>query len=231
LFDRALSADPANVDALVGSARVDAITGILLVTDSEAALASAEAKLTKVLSAALDHARGHMFLGWVYIHTGRAAEGVAECEHALVLDRNLAQAHTLIGLGKIFIGRAEETEGHIGEALRLSPRDTTAYAWMSAAGAAKRHLGLWEEAIACFRRSIESNRNFPLAHFELATALAQLGRQDEARSAVKAGLALNPAFSISRARAFWRRESSDPKHLAQLERILEGLRNAGLPEQ
>src|SRR5271163_1449351 len=91
LFDRALSADPANVDALVGSARVDAITGILLVTDSEAALASAEAKLTKVLSAALDHARGHMFLGWVYIHTGRAAEGVAECEHALVLDRNLAQ--------------------------------------------------------------------------------------------------------------------------------------------
>jgi TolB-like protein len=179
LFDRALSADPANVDALVGSARVDAITGILLVTDSEAVLASAEAKLTKVLSAALDHARGHMFLGWVYIHTGRAAEGVAECEHALVLDRNLAQAHTLIGLGKIFIGRAEETEGHIGEALRLSPRDTTAYAWMSAAGAAKRHLGLWEEAIACFRRSIESNRNFPLAHFELATALAQLGRQDE----------------------------------------------------
>jgi TolB-like protein/class 3 adenylate cyclase len=232
LFDRALSADPANVDALLGSARVDAITGtILLMTDSEAALASAEAKLSKVLSVALDHARGHMFLGWVYIHTGRAAEGIAECEHALALDRNLAQAHTLIGLGKIFMGRAEETEGHIGEALRLSPRDTTAYVWMSAAGAAKRHLGLWEEAIACFRRSIESNRNFPLAHFELATALTQLGRQDEARSAVKAGRALDPAFSISRARAFWRRESSDPKHLARLERLLDSLGKAGVPEQ
>ena len=82
-----------------------------------------------------------------------------------------------------------------------------------------------------FRRSIEANRNFPLAHFELATALAQLGRQDEARSAVKAGLALNPTFSISRARGFWTRESSDPKHLAQLERIFEGLRNPGLPER
>jgi hypothetical protein len=35
----------------------------------------------------------------------------------------------------------------------------------------------------------------------LGVTLAQLGRLGEARSAVKAGLALNPAFSISRARA------------------------------
>ena len=41
------------------------------------------------------------------------------------------------------MGRAEETEAHIGEALRLSPRDTQAYAWMSAAGGAKLHLGSW----------------------------------------------------------------------------------------
>jgi hypothetical protein len=53
-------------------------------------------------------------------------QGIAECEHALALDRNLAQAHAVIGLGKIFIGRAEETEAHILEALRLSPRDTLA---------------------------------------------------------------------------------------------------------
>ena len=115
--------------------------------------------------------------------------------------------------------------------MRLSPRDTLAYIWMALAGTAKCHLGIWEEAIAWFRRSIEANRNFPLSHFELAAALAQLGRQDEARSAVKAGLALNPTFSISRARAYYAARSSDPKHLAQLERLLEGLRMAGLPEQ
>jgi hypothetical protein len=45
------------------------------------------------------------------------------------------------------------------------------------------------------------------------------------------GLALDPTFSVSRARSFWTGESSEPKHLAQLERILEGLRMAGLPEQ
>ena len=230
-FDRALAADPDNVDALVGSARVDQVEGVFFfVTDRAAAFAAAEAKLTKALSAAPDHARGHMQLGFVYIYTERAAEGIAKCEHALALDRNLAYAHAYIGVGKIFIGRGEETESHIAEALRLSPRDTMAYVWLTIAGSAKRHLGVWEEAVAWFRRAIEANRNFPQTHFELAAALTQLGRLEDARSAVRAGLALDPNFSISRARAFFTAESSDPKYLTQTERILEGMRKAGLPE-
>jgi hypothetical protein len=68
-----------------------------------------------------------MFLGFVDIYTKRVAQGIAECEHALALDRNLARAEGAIGFGKINIGRAEETEAHIAEALRLSPRDTTAF--------------------------------------------------------------------------------------------------------
>ena len=49
---------------------------------------------------------------------------MAECEYALELDPNLANAHSNIGFGKIHVGRAEETEAHILEALRLSPRDS-----------------------------------------------------------------------------------------------------------
>ena len=82
-----------------------------------------------------------------------------------------------------------------------------------------------------FRRGIEANRNYPHAYFLLAAALAQLDRLDEAHSAVKAGLALNPAFSIFRFRALWTAHSDDPTYLAQLEPVLEGLRNAGVPEQ
>ncbi len=229
-FDRALSADPDNVDALVGSAGADAVEGALLfVTDRTAAFAAAESKLTKALSSVPDHARGHALLGFVEIVTKRAAEGIAECEHALVLDRNLALAHSFIGIGKVLIGRADETEAHIGEALRLSPRDTMAYLWMSVAGDAKNHLGSWEQAVAWFRRAIEANRNNPV-YFNLAAALAQLGRLDEARSAVWAGLALNPAYTISRRRASWTAQSDDPTYLAQLETIFEGMRKAGVPE-
>jgi hypothetical protein len=65
----------------------------------------------------------------------------------------------------------------------------------------------------------------------LAAALAQLDRLDEARSAVKAGLAHNPAFTISRFRASRTAWSDDPTYLAQLEPIFDGLRKAGVPER
>jgi TolB-like protein/class 3 adenylate cyclase len=186
-FDRALAADPDNVDALVGSAGVSAVEGAhSFVTDPMAAFAAAEAKLTKALSSVPDHARGHQLLGFVKILTKRAVEGIAECEHALALDRNLANAHASIGNGKIYIGHAEETEAHVVEALRLSPRDTLAYVWMGIAGLAKNRLGSYEQAVAWYRRAIEANRNYPLGYFGLAAALAQLNRLDEAHSSLKA---------------------------------------------
>ena len=231
-FDLALTADPENVEALIGSAWADVADGTnLSVTDPTAAFAAAEAKLTKALSSVPDHARAHMSLGFVDIRTKRAAEGIAEFEHALALDRNLADAHSGIGFGKIFIGRAEETEAYTVEALRLSPRDTLTYLWMTRAGIAKNYLGNWDQAAAWFRRAIEANRNYPTPYFLLAAALAQLGRLDEARSAVKGGLALNPTFSVSRARALWTAMSDDPTRHAQIERVVEAMRKAGVPEQ
>ena len=231
-FDRALIADPGNVEALVGSARANAVDGInLFVTNPAAALAAAEAKLIKALSLVPGHPHGYMWLGLVDLWTKRASEGIAKCERALELDRNLAEAHANIGFGKIFLGRAEETEAHIVEGLRLSPRDLEAYKWMGRAGLAKLHLGRWEQAIAWYRRSIEANRNFPYIYFMLSAGLAQVARLDEARSAIKAGLALNPAFTVTRFHAAWAAMSDDPTYLSQLEPSLEGMRKAGVPEQ
>ena len=231
-YDRALTADPDNVDAIIGSARANVLDGAhFFVADPIAAFAAAETKLTKALSAVTDHALGHMLLGCVEIFTKRVAEGIDRCEHALALDRNLVHVHSYIGLGKVLTGRAEETEAHIGEAFRLSPRDTFGYIWMNIAGIAKINSGSYEQAVAWFRRAIEANRNYYQPYFGLAASLAQLGRLDEARSAVKAGLPHNPAFTISRARAAWTAISDNPAYLTSLDHILEGMRKAGAPEQ
>ena len=231
-FDRALVADRDNVDALIGLAGVEAIEGVnSFAAYPVSSFAAAEAKLTKALSSVPDHAVGHMWLGLVYIWTKRAVEGIAKCEHALALDRNLARAEGAIGFGKINIGRAEETEAHISEALRLSPRDTTAFVWMTHAGLAKNHLGGYEQGVAWCRRAIEANPNYPRAYFQLALALAQLGRLEEAHSSVKSGIALNPSFTIARARVDWTALSDDPTYLAGLENIFAGMRKAGVPER
>jgi len=182
------------------------------------------------LSLVPDYAQSHVWLGYVLIFTGRAAQGIAECEHALKLDRNHASTHATIGLGKVFIGCAEETEAHILEAQHLSPRDTWNYAWMAITGLANLHLGRYQQAVEALRLSVEANRNYPVPNFLLAAALSQLGRQEEARSAVRAGLALNPTFAISRVRAAWATSSDNPTHMVGLERVIEGLRKAGAPE-
>ena len=230
-FDRALSADPNNVDALVWSARTDTLSGaFLFVTDPAAAFVAAEAKLTKALSSVPDHARAHMYLGLVDIFTKRAAEGIAECEYALALDRNLANAHSIIGLGEILPVVPMKQR-------RTLPRrcaSVPAIRWLmpgwvwrarrssNSAVGSKRSRGFDGRSTATeiFPKCISSWRP-PSRIFVV----------DEAHSAVEAGFALNPAFTVSRARTLWTAMSDDPTYLAQLEPIFEGLRKAGVPEQ
>ena len=229
-FDRALALDPDNVDAMVGLAMLVAtIAGSFASDDRAAQLASSETMLNRALSIDPQYAGAHLALGAMLMFTNRAEQGIRECEHALALDRNLADAHGCIGMAKYFIGRAEETEGHILEALRLSPLDVYAYRWMLFVGIAKAQLGADAEAASWLRRSIEANRNFPLAHFHLAEALAHLGQIDDARAAAQAGLALDPGFNLHR--YLVNALSDNPLYLAGRERSCEGMRLAGIPEE
>jgi tetratricopeptide (TPR) repeat protein len=157
-------------------------------------------------------------------------QGIAQGEHALTLDRNLAGAHAIIGAAKVFLGRGSETEPHINEAFRLSPRDTLAHRWMAMVGLAKVQLGADAEAVVWMRRGLDANRNISVAHFDLAAALARLGKLDEARAYVNAGLALDPRFTIRRYRDVTYANSDNPTYRAGRERLIEGMRMAGVPE-
>lgn len=227
-FQRALKLDPGQVESLVAIAAVDSSVGAnFMVDDRDSLLAAAETTVTKALTTSPRHSRGHLVLGSVLNVTKRAAQGVRECELALALDQNSADAHGLIGLAKVFLGRGAETEAHIQEAFRLSPRDIFAFRWLHYVGMARQILDDDAGAVAWLRRSLEANRNYPLAHFQLAASLALLGSLEEAQAAVKAGLALNPAFTLSRTRG---RMSDDPTYRAGAKRIYEGMQIAGVPE-
>ena len=229
-FEKALSFDAGNLEALVGMALVNChLAGGHTADDRVARLAAAEALATRALSLAPDHPRGRMSLGVAYMWSNRAEQGIAQCERALALDRNLAAAHGYIGLAKLFVDHAEETEGHIEEAFRLSPRDTFAYFWRALAGIAKVFLGQYEEAATLLRQSIEINGNFAVNHFYLGVALAELGRLHEARIAVQKGLALDPRFTILRYRNS--APSDHPTFMKARERNCVAMRKAGVPEE
>ena len=84
------------------------------------------------------------------------------------------------------------------------------------------------EAASWLLRSIEANRNYPITHFALAAALALLGLLDQAKAAAKAGLTLDPKFTIRRFRDG--ASSNNPAFLAKRERVYRGMRIAGVPE-
>lgn len=229
-FEAALRLDAANVEAMVGMADVDTMRATSMLIDRTPPLRSVEASLAKILAHTPYHARAHCLMGVARIFTKRAAQGIAGCELALTLDRNLATAHAWIGLGKCNLGRAGETEAHVMEAFRLSPRDIKASSWMNTAGVARSYLGDDEAAVEWFKRSIETNRNIaPFVHFYLAAALAHLGHLDEAAASLQRGLILAPTFSI--AQFHISTPSDHPTCLAQRVRITAGLRKAGLRDQ
>jgi tetratricopeptide (TPR) repeat protein len=100
---------------------------------------------------------------------------------------------------------------------------------MFVVGIATFALGRDEESAAWLNRSIELSPNLPVAHFYLAAALAHLGRIEDAREAARVGLELNPYLTIARLRstAF----SDNPAYLASRERLYEGMRLVGAPEE
>jgi tetratricopeptide (TPR) repeat protein len=225
-----LALDPDNLDAVVGAACADgqAATGYH-VDDMAERLVSNEANLNRVLSQSPNNARAHYCMGRVLVQSKRGAQGIAECERALALNPNLAAAQGAIGVAKVFDGHPEETESHELEALRVSPYDTEAYIWVAYIALAKLHLGAYEDALGLYRRAKELNPNYPTGRFNMAADLVELGRLDEARAEVQAGLALNPGFTIRRYRAG--AQSDNPVFLKRREQIIEAMRKAGVPEQ
>jgi TolB-like protein len=228
-FERALAIDADNVDALAWMAVACAtFAGGFAVEDRAAPLAAAQAVATKALSLAPEHALAHFAMSLVFGFSNRVQAAISEAERSLALDQNFAMAHAVIGLHKLHLDRGEETEAHVQQALRLSPRDAWVFVWLAIAGYAEDFLRHYEKAATWQRRSIEANGNYPLSHFHLAAALSHLGRLEEARAAARAGLALDPKFTIAGFRANIYGES--PTHLAWRERLVDGLRKAGLPE-
>ncbi len=230
LFEAALRLDNKNVDALVGSARTHLYELINFFSENpDEQLRVAEAALSKALSLAPGNAQAHLQRATALQASKAPERALSECELAISLDGNLAGAHGRAGLLKIFVGRAEETEQHVSEAMRLSPRDPDLHAWYFHLGVAALFLGRLDAAIRYLRKSVEISSEFGLGYFYLAAALALAGRQEEAADARGTGERLTPTFTISRVRA--RAFGDNPRYLEQRERLYEGLRRGGVPEQ
>ena len=117
---------------------------------------------------------------------------LAETERALAMSPNLTIAHETLGIALIYSGRAKEGLAALRRYLRLDPRDPTLALGLLQLAIGHYFCREYENALEAAERVIRSYPDFPLSYRWLAATLGQLGRTDEARSALERAVAVAP---------------------------------------
>jgi TolB-like protein/class 3 adenylate cyclase/Flp pilus assembly protein TadD len=170
-------------------------------------------------------AEAHAILGVVALFMGQFDDSLRRLQTALEINPNLALAYMWGGGYYALSCQGAQARAHLNETLRLSPRDPVNYWTFAFHGLADFADGRYEEAAEWARKAIHLYHRFPTAHRLLAASCSLLGQTENARSALAALLSSAPGSTIGKTRAAvpWK----DP---AVMERYLDALRQAGLPE-
>jgi adenylate cyclase len=166
---------------------------------------------------------------WSNIHLaqGEYDKAIRAGEMAIALGPNNALCHILLSHTMTAAGRFEEAIELAEKAMRLSPYSSAWYLMMI--DDAYRMAGRYEEALAIGKqhldRCLQGECEPFTAHMGLAATYMGLGRIEEARSHVTKLLKISPGLSVEKARKMF--SFKDPAHV---ERSLDALRQAGLPE-
>jgi tetratricopeptide (TPR) repeat protein len=145
---------------------------------------------------------------------------------------NLLSGYESLGTAYIYTGQFEKSLESCGQAIRLGARDPDCYSISAGAYFA---IKQYDQAIEWARRAIAIVSNYPYTHGDIIAALALTGHETEARQALQRFLALPPHADGLRTIAAWKayqdqRPHSDPAVVEFLNRRIDGLRKAGMPE-
>jgi adenylate cyclase len=190
------------------------------VDDVERCLALAR----RALDADPDDAVAMALLGWEQIHFGGDYSGLALCSRAVELNPNNRAVLDLAAVAQIFAGNLDEVIALAMRALRLSPGAPDNYSCLCHIASAHFSAGRFEEAAEWAQRSIDLEKAFVYSHLHVAVSKAHLGRNEEARAAMKVALALQPDLTIAL-------ENADPIRFPERRKLwIDGLRMAGMSE-
>jgi class 3 adenylate cyclase/TolB-like protein len=162
-----------------------------------------------------------------FVHTNllkRLDIGRERYDAALAANPNESLALLLRGTLHAFRGEGECAVRDTEKALSLSPLDPLRYFYESLAATAADSAGDYERAIELATRSLRANRFHPSTLRALAIALAQLGRLDDAREAIRELLKLEPKLTV---RAYLDQNPSGAFPTGKI--WAQALRRAGLP--
>jgi TolB-like protein len=229
LFERALALDPQNVSAMMGLSGASTwLVNNNWSDDRAGDIARAEETIDRVLVLQPHNSWAHKQRGYVFQAKKQWGPAIAEAEAAIAEDANNADAYAIASFRKTFLGRSEDGFTGVETALRLSPRDPLVPIWQYYMCRLHANLAQWEPAIEwCSKSTVADPRYWP-PFVGLAAANAWAGHIKEAQDAAAQLQKVYPGFTVQTLLGVhW---TDDPTWNAQLQRIAEGLRKAGVPE-
>lgn len=167
-------------------------------------------------------------LGFLHYRMGETQRSLELMRQCIELNRNHAPAYFFSGVNLLRLGQPEEAIQWIERAFALSPRDPLRSVWFGIIGRAQILLGEDKGALETAQKGIAANPKHPHNFAVLASGHAHLGQMDEAQSALRGLLALQPGMDLGRYRD--QVAGKEPLAIKSYERLIEGLRAAGLPE-
>lgn len=232
LCERVLEIDPNNVRALsILAERIATRVISVQSTDRDADIRRADELVSRALRADSNSYHAHHARARALLAQGRPEEAIAAAQRSLKLNPSFIPAYRNLCRANQYLGRAQEMIDYAERAMRLSPFDPYLAVFYNQRGLGCFMVHQDDDAIASFRCAIAHNAEYSAPTAYLAAALALTGQDTEARDALKRYL-LIPSVN-TRTIARWRSlvYSSHPTYLSQRERLYEGLRKAGMPEE
>ena len=229
LGQRALALDPQNEPAMddLAMALNDRVT-MQWGVDRAGDLARADQLADSALALQPDDARAHMAKAEIFQNKHQWRAAISQAEATIADDPNYANAYAERSFWNVYLGHAEDGFAGVETALRLSPRDPAVFIWQLYMCRLHSHLAQWDQAIEWCGKSVAAAPGFWYPLVDLAAANAWLGRDKEAKEAAAQLQKVYPGFTVQTvAGMHW---SDDPTFNAQFQRMVEGLRKAGVPE-
>jgi tetratricopeptide (TPR) repeat protein len=160
---------------------------------------------------------------------------LAEVEAVIADDHSNPKAYADAGYYKMFLGRSEEGVTDVETALRLSPNDKEVPAWFSRLCYLHTMLAHWEQGIEWCEKAIaaetpENSWEKPWVLAPLAGAYGWAGHDKGAKEAVARLHDVDPNFTVLTYLTY-ADYYDDPTFKAQVARIAEGMRKAGVQEE
>ncbi len=176
---------------------------------------------------ALDDKDGftHYTLAGVLLLASQGDRAIAELEKSVALSPSFAHGYYGLGFALNWYGRAAEAVPKLDIAMRLSPHDPFLWGMQSLRAACCSNLENYDEAEEWARKSANTRAEQFWPHIHMAAALVGQDRLDEARVAIEAARRVKPDLSLSVIRRLLPHYHPD-----YLDRRLDALRKAGLPE-